>query len=93
MADTLHNDLLQYYKRELSYLRGQGADFASRYPKVASRLALHGSESIDPIPSGLSNQSRFSLRASTVIWIANFRRSRQPCWTICAPRSRSPFPP
>ncbi len=48
MAEILHNDLLQYYKRELSYLRGQGADFARRYPKVASRLALHGSESIDP---------------------------------------------
>ena len=48
MAEILHNDLLQYYKRELSFLRGQGADFARRYPKVASRLALHGSESIDP---------------------------------------------
>jgi type VI secretion system protein ImpG len=48
VAEVLNNDLLQYYKRELSYLRSQGADFASRYPKVASRLALHGSESIDP---------------------------------------------
>jgi type VI secretion system protein ImpG len=48
VSDVLNNDLLQYYKRELSYLRTQGADFASRYPKVASRLALHGSESIDP---------------------------------------------
>lgn len=43
-----HNDLLQYFKRELSYLRGQGADFAHRYPRVASRLALHGAESLDP---------------------------------------------
>lgn len=48
MSDIQHNDLLQYYKRELSYLRGQGADFAQRYPKVASRLALHGGESLDP---------------------------------------------
>ena len=48
MADTLNNDLLQYYKRELSYLRAQGSDFSQRYPKVASRLALHGSESVDP---------------------------------------------
>lgn len=48
MSEVLNNDLLQYYKRELSYLRTQGADFAARYPKVASRLALHGSESIDP---------------------------------------------
>lgn len=48
MSDIQHSDLLQYYKRELSYLRGQGADFAQRYPKVASRLALHGAESLDP---------------------------------------------
>jgi type VI secretion system protein ImpG len=48
VSEVLNNDLLQYYKRELSYLRTQGADFASRYPKIASRLALHGSESIDP---------------------------------------------
>ncbi|MGJ7530157.1 type VI secretion system baseplate subunit TssF [Variovorax sp. GB1P17] len=48
MSDIQHSDLLQYYKRELSYLRGQGADFAQRYPKVASRLALHGGESLDP---------------------------------------------
>jgi type VI secretion system protein ImpG len=48
VSEVLNNDLLQYYKRELSYLRTQGADFAARYPKIASRLALHGSESIDP---------------------------------------------
>lgn len=48
MSDIQHSDLLQYYKRELSYLREQGADFALRYPKVASRLALHGAESLDP---------------------------------------------
>lgn len=48
MSDIQHSDLLQYYKRELSYLRGQGADFAQRYPKVASHLSLHGGESLDP---------------------------------------------
>jgi type VI secretion system protein ImpG len=48
MAEIVHNDLLQYYKRELVYLREQGADFAKRYPKVASMLALHGTESLDP---------------------------------------------
>jgi len=43
-----HSDLLQYYKRELGYLRHEGAHFAHRYPKVASRLSLHGAESLDP---------------------------------------------
>jgi type VI secretion system protein ImpG len=48
VAEILHTELLQYYKRELGYLREQGADFARRYPKVASNLSLHGAESLDP---------------------------------------------
>ncbi|MEG0149531.1 MAG: type VI secretion system baseplate subunit TssF [Comamonas sp.] len=48
MSQVEWSDLSQYYKRELSYLRGQGLDFASRYPKVAASLALHGAESQDP---------------------------------------------
>ena len=48
MAEVVHSDLLHYYKRELVYLRDQGADFARRYPKVASALTLHGAESLDP---------------------------------------------
>ena len=42
------DDLLQYYQRELVYLRQQGGEFAKRYPKVASRLTLGASESPDP---------------------------------------------
>lgn len=48
MTDINHGDLLQYYKRELGYLRNEGANFAKRYPKVASMLSLHGTESLDP---------------------------------------------
>ena len=42
------DDILEYYRRELLYLRTQSADFAARYPKVAQRLALTGAESADP---------------------------------------------
>jgi type VI secretion system protein ImpG len=48
VADVIHSDLLQYYKRELGYLRTEGANFSQRYPRVASMLALHGTESLDP---------------------------------------------
>ncbi len=41
-------DLLDYYVRELDYLRKDGKDFAQRFPKVASRLDLRESESLDP---------------------------------------------
>jgi len=42
------NELLDYYLRELDWLRNQGRDFAKRYPKVGARLDLHGGESHDP---------------------------------------------
>ncbi|SMH63013.1 type VI secretion system baseplate subunit TssF [Azospirillum agricola] len=48
MAGEDRNDLLDYYQRELSYLRHEGAAFAARYPRVAARLDLSGAESPDP---------------------------------------------
>ena len=45
MAD---DPLLPYYERELTFLRQLGAEFASKYPKVASRLLLEADKSEDP---------------------------------------------
>lgn len=44
----MKDDLLTYYERELTYLRRMGAEFAARYPKVASRLQLEASKCEDP---------------------------------------------
>lgn len=32
--------LLEYYNRELSYLRETGAEFATLHPKIAARLGM-----------------------------------------------------
>ncbi len=40
--------LLDYYNRELQYLREMGREFALRYPKVGGRLGLAGSDCSDP---------------------------------------------
>ena len=45
---TPENDLLDYYRDEIAYLRVQGGEFAARYPKIAQRLLLSASESPDP---------------------------------------------
>ena len=44
----MRDDLLLYYERELTYLRRMGAEFAARYPKVASRLQLEPTKCEDP---------------------------------------------
>ena len=42
------DELLQYYERELTFLRQMGAEFAEKYPKVAGRLLLEPTRSEDP---------------------------------------------
>jgi type VI secretion system protein ImpG len=44
----MRDELLYYYERELSFLRRTGAEFARRYPKVASRLLLEPTKCDDP---------------------------------------------
>jgi len=44
----VRDELLEYYERELTYLRQTGAEFAARYPKVASRLQLEPTKCEDP---------------------------------------------
>src|SRR5262249_23919898 len=41
-------DLLHYYENELRFLRGMGAEFAEKYPKIASRLVLEANKCEDP---------------------------------------------
>src|SRR5262245_21961549 len=42
------DDLLTYYERELTFMRQMGAEFAAKYPKIASRLLLEADKSEDP---------------------------------------------
>jgi type VI secretion system protein ImpG len=49
----MSEELLQYYNRELAYLRRQGAEFARAYPKVAGRLRISEEAVEDPHVSRL----------------------------------------
>ncbi len=44
----MREDLLAYYESELTYLRQLGGEFARKYPKIASRLALEPDRCEDP---------------------------------------------
>lgn len=44
----MRDDLLLYYERELTYMRQMGAEFAEKYPKIASRLLLEPDRCEDP---------------------------------------------
>ena len=40
--------LLDYYERELTFIRKMGAEFAKKYPKIAGRLLLESDKCEDP---------------------------------------------
>jgi type VI secretion system protein ImpG len=44
----VRDELLEYYERELTFLRQMGGEFAARYPKVASRLLMESTKCEDP---------------------------------------------
>ena len=44
----MRDELLGYYERELIFLRQMGAEFARKYPKIASRLLLESDKCEDP---------------------------------------------
>jgi type VI secretion system protein ImpG len=44
----LRNELRNYYESELTFLRQIGAEFADKYPKIASRLLLEPDRCEDP---------------------------------------------
>jgi len=44
----VRDELLAYYEQELTYFRQMAADFAEKYPKVASRLLLEPTRCEDP---------------------------------------------
>ena len=44
----MRDELLGYYERELVFLRQMGAEFAQKYPKIASRLLLENDRCEDP---------------------------------------------
>ena len=49
----MREEMLEYYERELTYLRQMGGEFARKYPKVAGRLLLDPDRCDDPHVSRL----------------------------------------
>ena len=44
----MEDDILNYYERELTFIREMGAEFAKKYPKIAGRLLLEPDKCEDP---------------------------------------------
>jgi type VI secretion system protein ImpG len=84
--------MLDYFNRELGYLRELGAEFAEEYPKVASRLGMKGIEVADPYVERLLEGVAFLGARVQLKMDAEFPRFSQRLLEVVYPGYVAPTP-
>ena len=84
--------LLQYYGRELNYVREMGAEFAREFPKVAGRLGLDTFECADPYVERLLEGFAFMAARIHLKLDDEFPRFTQHLLEIVYPHYLAPTP-
>jgi type VI secretion system protein ImpG len=84
--------LLEYYNRELTYLRELGGEFAQQYPKVAGRLGMQGIDVADPYVERLIEGFSFLSARIQLKMDAEFPRFSQRLTEVVYPNFLAPMP-
>ena len=84
--------LVEYYNRELAYLRELGAEFAAAFPKVAGRLSLHDTDVADPYVERLLEGFSFLSARIQLKMDAEFPRLSQRMMEMVCPHYLTPTP-
>jgi type VI secretion system protein ImpG len=84
--------LLDYYNRELSYLRELGAEFATQFPKVAARLRMNDAGPPDPYVERLLEGFSFLTARVQMKLDAEFPRFTQGLLDAVYPGYTAPLP-
>src|SRR6188508_3836975 len=84
--------LLQYYNRELTYLRELGGEFAKQFPKIAGRLGLETFECSDPYVERLLEGFAFLAARVQLKIDAEFPRFTQHLLELVYPHYLAPTP-
>lgn len=85
-------DLLDYYNKELVYMRDAAAEFAASHPKIARRLGMHGVEVDDPYVERLIESFSFLSARMQIKLDAEFPRFTQRLLEVLYPNYLSPTP-
>ena len=89
---TLDLRLLEYYNRELRYLRELGGEFAREFPKVAGRLGLDAFECADPYVERLLEGFAFLAARVQLKIDAEFPRFTEQLLDVLCPNYLGPTP-
>jgi len=88
----MHPHLLQYYNRELQFLREMGSEFAREFPKIAGRLGLEEFECADPYVERLLEGFSFLAARVQLKIDAEFPRFTRHLLEIIYPHYLTPTP-
>ena len=84
--------LLDYYNKELVYMREMAGEFATSHPKIARRLGMHGTEVDDPYVERLIESFSFLSARMQIKLDAEFPRFTQRLLEVLYPNYLSPTP-
>jgi len=84
--------LLDYYNRELAYMRELGAEFAQQHPKIAGRLGMSGIDVADPYVERLFEGFAFLAARIHLKMDAEFPRFSQRLLEMVYPHYVRPTP-
>ncbi len=84
--------LVEYYNRELAYLRELGAEFSAAFPKIAGRLSLREIEVADPYVERLLEGFSFLTARIQMKMDAEFPRLSQRILEMVCPHYLAPTP-
>lgn len=88
----MDSDFLEYYNRELSYIREAGREFAGQYPKIAGRLGMQGIEVSDPYVERLMEGFSFLTARIHMKMDAEFPQFTQNLLEVLHPHYVAPTP-
>ena len=84
--------LLDYYNRELVYMREMAGEFAQQHPKIARRLGMQGIEIADPYVERLIEAFSFMSARTQIKLDAEFPRFTQRLLEVIYPNYICPTP-
>ncbi|HEV3470597.1 MAG TPA: type VI secretion system baseplate subunit TssF [Pyrinomonadaceae bacterium] len=93
MKTSQHEELLRYYRSELTYLRRMGGEFAALYPRVAARLELGRDECADPQVERLIESFAFLTARLQRDLDAEFPEITTALLGVLYPQFTAPVPP
>ncbi|MDY1035608.1 type VI secretion system baseplate subunit TssF [Lelliottia sp. CFBP8978] len=88
----MEHKFLDYYNRELTFMREMAGEFAEKHPKIASRLGIHGIDVADPFVERLIESFSFIAARTQLKLDAEFPAFTQRLLDVIYPNYNAPTP-